>query len=284
MRATASTLHTAAMHEPAQALEKIRSTYHAAADSYDQVPLAFWDVIGRATIARASLRAGHHVLDVCCGSGASAIPAALAVGTDGRVVGMDLAAGLLDLARTKAAQAKLGQIEFVEGDFEELTEPAASFQSVVCVLGMFASPEPKAGVQRLWRWVRPGGSLALTVWGARPLEPLAEIFWHAVRAVRPDLAPSVNPWDAIATPATVMALFRGAGINSVVVEASSGEQRLRTAEDGWTILMGTWHRGTIESLTVPQRAQVRAAVLAELDARSIARVEVNVIYALARRP
>ena len=44
------------MHEPAQTLEKIRSTYNAAADSYDQVPLGFWDAIGRATVARASLR------------------------------------------------------------------------------------------------------------------------------------------------------------------------------------------------------------------------------------
>ncbi len=272
------------MHEPAQAWEKIRSTYNAAADSYDQVPLGFRDVIGRATIARTSLRQGYHVLDVGCGSGAATIPAAQAVGADGRVVGIDLAASLLDLARAKAARAKLGQVEFVEGNFETLAEPTESFQTVVCSLGMFGYPDPKAGVKRLWRWVRPGGNLAFTTWGARPLEPLTEIFWRQMRVVRPSLAPAIGPWDALNTPAAVMALFRGAGISSVIVEASAGEQRLRTVEDGWTILMGTWHRAAIDSLEAAQCAQVRAAVLAELDAHGIGQVEVNVIYALARKP
>ncbi len=272
------------MQDPTPTLEKIRSTYHAAADCYDQVPLAFWETIGRATIARASLRLGHHVLDACCGSGAATIPAAQAVGADGRVLGIDLAAGLLDLARAKAARAKLGQVEFVEGNFETLDEPSESFQTVLCTLGMFAHPEPKAGVQRLWRWVRPRGNLAFTAWGARPLEPLAEIFGRQLRAVRPDLALAADPWAAVNNPAAVMALFRGAGISSVVVEASAAEQRLRTAEDGWTILMGTWHRAAIESLEAAQRAQVRAAVLAEIDTRGIGQIEVNVIYALARKP
>ncbi len=284
MRVAGSTLHIPKMDETAPTWEKIGSTYNTAADSYDLVPLGFRDVIGRATIARTLLRQGHHVLDVGCGSGAATLPAAEAVGADGRVLGVDLAAGLLDLARTKAAQAKLGQIEFVEGSFESLDEPSENFQTVVCSLGMFGHPEPKAGVKRMWRWVRPSGNLAFTTWGARPLEPLAEIFWRHVRAVRPSLAPAAGPWDAINTPAAVMALFRGAGISSVIVEASAGEQRLRTADDGWTILMGTWHRAAIDSLEVAQLAQVHAGVLAELDARGISRVEVNVIYALARKP
>ncbi len=245
--------------------------------------MGFWESVSRATIARAPLRTGHHVLDVCCGGGGATIPAGQAVGPNGRVLGIDLASALLDLARAKAARAKLAQVEFVEGDFAELREPGESFDGVVCALGAYEQPEPKAGLQRLWRWVRPGGNLAFATWGARPLEPLAEIFRRHVGARRDDFKPTAGSWDALATPAAVQALFRSAGIAAVVVEATAGEQRLSTAADAWTLLMGSWHRGTIEALTIAERAQVRDAVLAEVDARHIGRVEVNVIHVLARK-
>jgi ubiquinone/menaquinone biosynthesis C-methylase UbiE len=59
------------------------------------VPLGFWARIGSLTIERLRLRPGASVLDVGCGSGASAIPAAQAVGPRGRVIGVDLAERLL---------------------------------------------------------------------------------------------------------------------------------------------------------------------------------------------
>src|SRR5215475_8148753 len=82
-------------------------TYNAAADFYDASPLGFWDYFGRRTIGLASLPIGSRVLDVCCGAGASALPAAEAVGPKGNVIGVDLATQLLDLARTKAIQRRL---------------------------------------------------------------------------------------------------------------------------------------------------------------------------------
>src|SRR5690349_10076434 len=59
---------------------KAEATYNAAADHFDGGPLAFWDRYGRRTIERLSLASGSSVLDVGCGSGASAIPAAITVG------------------------------------------------------------------------------------------------------------------------------------------------------------------------------------------------------------
>ena len=59
---------------------KSAATYNAAADHFDDGPLAFWDRYGRKTIERLRLKPGSIVLDVGCGSGASAIPAAKAVG------------------------------------------------------------------------------------------------------------------------------------------------------------------------------------------------------------
>src|SRR3954463_1439852 len=91
--------------EPAKL--KAATTYNAAADHFDDGPLAFWDRYGRRTIDRLSLAPGASVLDVGCGSGASAVPAAIRVGPQGRVIGIDLAERLLAIARSKSAAQHL---------------------------------------------------------------------------------------------------------------------------------------------------------------------------------
>jgi ubiquinone/menaquinone biosynthesis C-methylase UbiE len=69
-----------------QAKSKAAATYDAAADHFDDEPLSFWERIGRSTVARLDLPAGSNVLDVGCRTGASALPAAQAVGPDGSVL------------------------------------------------------------------------------------------------------------------------------------------------------------------------------------------------------
>src|SRR5690348_14470896 len=74
-------------------------TYGAAADHYTLPSLGFWDRWGAATVERLPLEPGDAVLDLCCGAGGSAIPAARAVSPRGQVLGVDVAAPLLALAR-----------------------------------------------------------------------------------------------------------------------------------------------------------------------------------------
>ena len=95
---------------PEQAQRRAALTYNAAADSYDRRPLSFWNYFGDQTIERLWLPTGSSVLDVCCGAGASALSAAKRVGPRGKVIGVDLAKELLELARAKAAQQHLGNI------------------------------------------------------------------------------------------------------------------------------------------------------------------------------
>src|SRR6266540_700831 len=91
---------------PENAQARAAFAYNAAADFYDASPLSFWDYFGRRTIELASLPVGSRVLDICCGAGASALPAAEAVGQTGAVIGVDLAKALLGSARTKAIQRR----------------------------------------------------------------------------------------------------------------------------------------------------------------------------------
>ncbi|HXY25675.1 MAG TPA: class I SAM-dependent methyltransferase [Candidatus Acidoferrum sp.] len=262
------------------------STYNAAADFFDAPPLAFWDRIGRRSVEKAALRAGAHVLDVCCGAGASALPAAEAVGGNGRVVGVDLAENLLHLARQKTQHRGLANTEFRHADVESLDPAAESFDAVICVFGIFFLPDMDmpAAVRHLWKLLRPGGNLVITTWGPRVLEPGNSIFWDAVRAERPDLYKSFNPWERINEPRGLSGMLLEAGVTADEVHAESDHQPLESPEDFWTIVLGSGYRGTIEQLDPAARERVRRAVLHGLSELKPRSVETNAVYAIARKP
>jgi len=263
---------------------RAESTYNAAADFFDAAPLAFWERIGRRTVERMSLKRGAHVLDACCGSGASAIPAAQAVGPDGRVLGVDLAENLLALARSKAQRQGLAHAEFRRADIESLDPLTEMFDAVTCVFGIFFLPDMPAGVRGLWRLVRPGGQLAITTWGPRFAEPGSTAFWDAIRRERPDLYKSFNPWDAITDPLALTAMMHEGGAPADEVVAEAGVQRLSSVDDFWTIALGSGYRGTIERLDRQATQRVRDATLARLVALDVKDVETNAIFAIARKP
>ncbi len=123
-----------------KAKEKAAASYNAAADHFDDEPLSFWDLIGKRTVANLKLAAGAKILDVGCGTGASALPAAKAVGKNGFVVGVDLAARLLDRAQAKASAASLDNVEFRVADMTALNYPDESFDAVVSVFSIFFCP------------------------------------------------------------------------------------------------------------------------------------------------
>ena len=149
-----------------EAKRRAQETYDVAADHFDRPALGFWDRYGRATVERLSLAPGAIVLDVCAGGGSSALPAARMVAPAGRVIALDLADNLLALARAKAERAGLADIvQTVSADVEALDHPDDAFDAVVIVFGVFFFPDMRAVTARLWRWVRPGGQLAVTTWG-----------------------------------------------------------------------------------------------------------------------
>jgi ubiquinone/menaquinone biosynthesis C-methylase UbiE len=258
--------------------------YNAAADFYDASPLSFWDYFGRRTIELASLPIGSRVLDVCCGAGASALPAAEAVGPTGNVIGVDLAARLLESARAKAVERRLGNVDFEVGDMLSLTFPVASFDAVVCVFGIFFVPDMARAVSELWTRVRPGGKLAVTTWGPNFCEPANAAFWYSIKNVRPDLYKGFNPWDRIDDPASLRKILDEAGVASPKIIAENRLHSIRSADDWWTIVLGSGYRGTIEQLTLAERQTVKEANLAFLRDKKVSAIETNVLYALTMKP
>src|SRR5947209_4616046 len=257
------------------AQEAEAATYNTAADHFDHPALGFWDRYGRGTVERLALQPGASVLDVCCGSGASALPAAAAVGPSGSVLGIDVAEGLLGLARDKARAAGLDNVEFRVGDMMDMGLPAASFDAVVCVFGVFFVPDVTAAVEQLWRVVRPGGQLAVTIWGPRIFEPATSAFWAAVARERPELVHAYEPWNRITDPDGLRECLVAAGVAGATIEEEDGWQPLQDPDDWWTIVLGTGYRATADQLAPDAAARVRRACSARLAGDRVTAVETN---------
>ena len=265
---------------------RARSTYDAAADRYDDAALGFWARTGERTIERIGLGPGMSVLDVACGSGASALPAAKRVGPTGSVIGIDLSERLLELGRDKARRAGFEQLEFRLADMTATGLPDAAFDTVVCVFGISFAPDMEAQVAELWRMVKPGGRLAITTWGPRLWSPMYETWRDIVRAERPDIVRDFHPWDRITTPSAVAKLHTDAGIprDAVRVLPEFDVWPLRSAHDWWSIVMGSGLRWTIDQLDPAAVARVRAASLAYARKNDVASITCNVLYATATKP
>jgi ubiquinone/menaquinone biosynthesis C-methylase UbiE len=136
-----------------------------------------------------SLQPGERVLDVACGTGLVAFPAAQAVGPSGRVVGIDLSDRMIDLARGRAKAQEVSNVGFARMDAENMALPSASFDVVLCALGLMYLPDPARAVSEMRRVLHPGGRLGVAVWGERSRCGWAEIFPIVAAEVAGDVCP-----------------------------------------------------------------------------------------------
>lgn len=111
-------------------------------------------------LERLAVAPGTRMLDVGCGAGQIAIPAARA---GVRVTGVDIAANSIAQARERARAEDL-DVNFIEGDAEMLDLPDASFDLVVSLIGAMFAPRPERVAAELIRVCRPGGRIVMANW------------------------------------------------------------------------------------------------------------------------
>lgn len=138
-------------------------------------------------VDRLNLKLGETVLDVACGTGNSAIPAAK---KGARVTGVDIAANLLEQARERAATDGV-ECQFDEGDAEDLPYPDGAFDTVTTMFGAMFAPRPEKTAAELVRVCRPGGRIVMANW--TPSGFVGQMFKLGAKHVPPppNIAPPV---------------------------------------------------------------------------------------------
>jgi ubiquinone/menaquinone biosynthesis C-methylase UbiE len=118
-------------------------------------------------LASASLEPGESALDLACGTGLVTLNAARSVGPRGTVLGTDLSGRMIEIARQRALEQRLSNVTFQRMDAETLDLTDATYDVVLCALGLMYLPDPQRALREWLRVLKPGGRVAIAVWGKR---------------------------------------------------------------------------------------------------------------------
>jgi SAM-dependent methyltransferase len=150
-------MESAATTEMAALKTKLRATWIAG--DFGQIA-KYYTGEAEQFVTRLNLEPGTKFLDVACGTGNLALPAARAGAV---VTGVDIAPNLVEQARENARSEGLN-VQFDEGDAEALSYNDASFDVVATMFGAMFAPRPELVAAELKRVTRPGGVIAMANW------------------------------------------------------------------------------------------------------------------------
>ena len=211
----------------------------AAAEIYETffVPALFGQFAEPAAEA-AGIGPGDSVLDVACGTGALTRALALRAGPQGRVVGLDRNPGMLAVARRAAPG-----VDWRDGRAERLPFADAAFDAVTCQFGLMFLEDRTAALRQMWRVLRPGGRLVVTVWDDVTHSPgYAAMLFLLERLFGAETAAGLRAPFVLGDPADFAAEFAAAEIPGTDLATLPGTARFPSVADwvhtdirGWTL-------------------------------------------------
>ncbi len=176
--------------------------------------------LGLAAMAALAPKAGERIIDVGCGCGASTLELARRVGPDGGVLGVDISAPMLGVARERAQAAGLAQAQFIQADAQ--VHPLGPADGAFSRFGVMFFEDPTAAFANIRRALKPAGRMAIVCGRPLALNP-----WMTVpmQALLP-LLPSPPPAPVAGAPGPfaledrdrVFGILKGAGFADVSIE------------------------------------------------------------------
>jgi ubiquinone/menaquinone biosynthesis C-methylase UbiE len=209
----------------------------------------------------AALHPGERVLDIACGTGVVARLASQQVGATGTVAGLDINPGMLGVARSATPPGMA--IEWHEASAEAMPIPDASFDVVLCQIGLQFMPDKRAALREMQRVLVRGGRLILNVPGPTPR--LFTIMGEALaRHVGAEAAGFVNHVFSLHDTAEIQNLVSGAGFRDVSVQSDTKSLRLPAPEEFlWQYVHSTPLAGAVAQVDDERRASLERDVVAK---------------------
>ncbi|MGH9318922.1 MAG: class I SAM-dependent methyltransferase [Vicinamibacteria bacterium] len=209
----------------------------------------------------AELRPGERVLDVACGTGIVARLASQRVGATGTVAGLDVNPGMLAVARSTTPPGIA--IDWHEASAEAMPLPDASFNAVLCQMGLQFVPDKHAALSETRRVLVPGGRLVLNVPGPTP--QLFVIMGEALaRHIGAEAAGFVNHVFSLHDTPELESLINGARFRDVSVQADTQWLRLPPPEEFlWQYVHSTPLAGAVAQVNDERRGSLERDVVAK---------------------
>lgn len=210
-------------------------------------------------IKLAALRSGERVLDVACGTGIVARLASQQVGTTGIVAGLDVNPGMLAVARSATPPDM--PIEWYEASAEIMPFPDASFDAVLCQMGLQFMPDKHAALREMRRVLVHSGRLILNVPGPTPR--LFTIMGEALeRHIGAEAAGFVNHVFSLHDTAEIQNLLSGADFRNVSVQADTKSLPLPAPEEFlWQYIHSTPLAGPVAQVDNDRRTLLEREVV-----------------------
>jgi SAM-dependent methyltransferase len=205
---------------------------------------------------------GDCVLELACGPGSVGLLAAGRVGAAGEVILSDVAPEMTAVAAARAAALGLTNVRTEVLDAERIEQPDASYDIVLCREGLMLVPDPDRAAHEIHRVLRPGGRVAVAVWGPRERNPWLGIVLDTVsEQLGTPMPPQGIPHPFSLDEADALAeVLASAGLSDVVVEEVSTPYDAVSADEWWersTALAGPLAR-KLAALPAPAAAALRA--------------------------
>jgi ubiquinone/menaquinone biosynthesis C-methylase UbiE len=269
----------------AQQHTTIGDVFSAGAEEFHRWSPLLWDRVGDATAAAAAPEPGERVLDACCGAGASALPAARAVGGGGTVDAVDLSRSLLDIGERRAREEGMENIRFHRHDVTKWSLPDdgndSGYDVVQCALGVFFFPDMDGDTAALARLLRPGGRLAVTVWEKGALGGWGQALKSAVETERAWPGSSQSAQLArIETAESLASWMKELGLTDPHVVRRELDVPL-TVESAWDLAVGSGTRALLDGLAPAAVERVHARFTDLIANASVTDLDVRILTGTA---